>query len=275
MEIGNYNTLVITRQTDHGIYLQDANENEVLLPNKYVPENFEVGQEMKVFVYLDGEERPVATTLTPKVTEGKYAYLLVRHTSSHGAFLDWGLEKDLFVPFAEQEKRMQEGNSYVVYMYLDEMSGRLVASSRVEDYVEKEEIDLKTDQEVDMLIIRETDLGFNAIVDDKYLGLIYANEIFKRIAPGDRLRGFVKKVREDGKTDLSLEKQGYGSVEPNAQKILRSLAKNNGFLPLHDKSDPVEITRRLEMSKKTFKKAIGGLYKEKRISIGDDGIRLK
>ena len=144
MEIGKYNTLGITRKTDHGIYLQDQEENEVLLPNNYVPESFQMGQEMEVFVYLDGEERPVATTLRPKAEADTYAYLTVKHTSSHGAFLDWGLEKDLFVPFAEQEQRMREGNSYVVYVYLDEMSGRLVASSRVEDYTEKEDFELQT-----------------------------------------------------------------------------------------------------------------------------------
>ncbi len=274
MEIGKYNTLSIARKTDHGLYLQDEDENEVLLPNKYVPHDFKLGEKLEVFIYLDGEQRPIATTLKPKAIAGDFAWLQVKHLSKVGAFLDWGLEKDLLVPFAEQEQRMQEGDFYVVYVFVDEISERLVASSRVEDYTEKEDISLPVDQEVDLLIARQTDLGYTAIIDNRYLGLLYANEVFKKIRTGQRLRGFVKKVRDDGKIDLSLEKQGYASVEPNAQKILEILARNNGFLPLHDKSDPDEIKRRLEMSKKTFKKAIGGLYKEKRITITENGIRL-
>ena len=212
--------------------------------------------------------------MKPKAKVGEFAFLKVKQVSRIGAFLDWGLEKDLFCPFIEQEGRMQEGQWYIVYVYVDKMTDRIAASAKLENFVEKRDIMLKPNQEVDLLIGKQTPLGYNVIVDNQYMGLIYENEIFKKVNTGDRTTGFVKNIREDDKIDIILQKPGYAAVEPNAQKILDILKSNDGFLDLNDKSDPDEISNRLEMSKKTFKKAIGGLFRQKLITIEDDGVRL-
>lgn len=274
MRIGDYNELILVRETSIGVYLEDDFGDSVLLPAKWVPEGLEIEDSLKVFVYLDSEERPIATTLTPLVTINTFAYLKVKQCSKIGAFLDWGMEKDLFVPFIEQDKRMEEGQWYLIYMYNDEMTNRLTASSKINSYVEKFDISLQEGQKVDLLIGKETELGYSAIVNNKYLGLLYRNEVFQKIKVGDKCEGFVKTLREDDKIDLTLVKQGYGQVEPDAQKILSALKENDGFLPLNDKSSPDLIADVMEMSKKAFKKAVGNLYREKIISISEDGIRL-
>ncbi len=274
MELGKYNTLTIVRHTSVGFFLEDENGDDVLLPVKWVPEGAMEGDEIEVFVYLDSEERPIATTMKPKAHVGEFAYLRAKQLTRVGAFLEWGLEKDLFCPFIEQEGRMQEGNWYVVYVYVDKMTDRITASAKLENFLEKRDIMLKPNQEVDLLVWKQTPLGYNVIVDNQYLGLIYDNEIFKKVNIGERTTGYVKNIREDNKIDIILQKQGYSGVEPNAQKILEALKANKGFLNLNDKSNPDEISNRLEMSKKTFKKAIGGLLRQKLISIEDDGIRL-
>lgn len=274
MELGKYNTLTIVRHTSVGFFLEDENGDDVLLPVKWVPQGTKEGDEIEVFVYLDSEERPIATTMKPKAIVGEFAYLQAKQLTRVGAFLDWGLEKDLFCPFIEQEGRMQEGQWYIVYVYVDRMTNRITASAKLENFVEKQDIMLKPKQEVQLLIGKPTPLGYNVIVDNQYLGLIYENEIYKRINTGDRTTGYVKNVREDNKIDIILQKPGYGAVEPNAQKILEILQQNGGFINLNDKSDPDEIANRMEMSKKTYKKAIGGLFRQKLISIEDDGIRL-
>jgi hypothetical protein len=274
VELGKYNTLTIVRHTSVGFFLEDENGDDVLLPVKWVPQGTKEGDEIEVFVYLDSEERPIATTMKPKAIVGEFAYLQAKQLTRVGAFLDWGLEKDLFCPFIEQEGRMQEGQWYIVYVYVDRMTNRITASAKLENFVEKQDIMLKPKQEVQLLIGKPTPLGYNVIVDNQYLGLIYENEIYKRINTGDRTTGYVKNVREDNKIDIILQKPGYGAVEPNAQKILEILQQNGGFINLNDKSDPDEIANRMEMSKKTYKKAIGGLFRQKLISIEDDGIRL-
>ncbi len=274
MELGKYNTLTIVRHTSVGFFLEDENGDDVLLPVKWVPEGAKEGDEVEVFIYLDSEERPIATTMKPKAIVGEFAYLKAKQVSRIGAFMDWGLEKDLFVPFIEQEGRMQEGQWYIVYVYIDKMTDRIAGSAKIENFVEKRDIMLKPDQAVSLLIGKQTPLGYNVIVDNQYLGLIYENEIFKNVSTGDRTTGYVKNIREDDKIDIILQKPGYAAVEPNAQRILEILKANDGYLDLNDKSDPDEISRRLEMSKKTFKKAIGGLFRQKLITIEDDGVRL-
>jgi predicted RNA-binding protein (virulence factor B family) len=274
LHLGIKNTLRILRGTGVGMFLGDEEGNDVLLPKKYVPENAIVGEDIEVFIYRDSEDRIIATNLEPKIQLNQFACLQVKSVTAIGAFLDWGLEKDLFVPFREQNKKMEEGRWYAVYLYLDEETDRLVASCKVNRYFEKENIDLLIGQEVDLLIFEETDLGLNAVINNKYKGLIYENEIFQRIKIGTRTKGFVKNLRDDNRVDLSLQKQGYANVEPNAARILDKLKSNNGFLDLTDKSDSNYVMYQLEMSKKTFKKAVGALYRQKIIRIEEDGIYL-
>tara|TARA_R110002072_G_scaffold129439_17_gene267926 strand:+ start:24 stop:851 length:828 start_codon:yes stop_codon:yes gene_type:complete len=274
MKLGDYNLLKVARATSVGVFLEDEFEDSVLLPQKWVPKDIEIGDELVVFLYLDSEERLIATTLKPKIKVNSFAYLRVKQTTEVGAFLDWGMEKDLLVPFIEQEKRMVEGQKYIVYMYEDEMTGRLTGSSRYSSYVEKEEIELEEGQKVNILIAYPSDLGFNVIINDKFLGLLYKNELFKSVRIGDTCEAYIKTLREDNKIDVVLEKPGYAQVEPNSHKILLLLRKHQGFLDLNDKSSPEEIVRRLEMSKKAFKKAIGNLYRQKMISLEEDGIHL-
>lgn len=276
IELGIYNTLYITRGTDNGVYLaEDDPRTEVLLPNRFVPEGWSVGDEMEVFVFKDSEDRPTATTEKPKIKLFEYEALEVLEVNKTGAFLDWGLSKDLLVPFSEQSRKMEKGKKYLVYLYHDTRSDRLVASSRLYQFLEKDDIRVKEGDQVDLLVWEDTELGTKVLVEDEYSGLIYKNDLFKKIYPGDRLKGFVRTIRKDGKLDISLRKQGYdGEVIPNAQRILKELEDNEGFIPLTDKSSPDDIYDTLEMSKKTFKKAIGGLYKRQIIRIEPEGIHL-
>lgn len=274
LDLGVKNTLRILRGTGVGMFLGDAEGNDVLLPKKYIPEDAIVGDNIEVFIYRDSEDRIIATTLEPKIQLNEFAYLQVKAVTQVGAFLDWGLEKDLFVPFREQNKKMEVDKWYVVYLYIDEDTDRLAASCKVNRFFEKENIDLTIGQEVDILVFEETDLGMNAIINNRYKGLIYENEIFQRIKVGTRTKAYVKNIRDDKRIDLSLQKQGYANVEPNAERILEKLKANNGFLDLTDKSDANYVMYQLEMSKKTFKKAAGALYRQRIIRIEEDGIYL-
>lgn len=275
LNVGLYNTLHYSRATRHGIYLQDEEGKEVLLPSSDAPDNLGEDDEIEVFLYTDSEDRLIATTLQPKAIRNEFAYLQVVEVSQVGAFLDWGLKgKDLLVPFSEQRQKMKKDEWHLVYVYLDELTNRLVASGKINRFFEKQEMDLKTGEEVALLVSRETDLGFNVVVNNRYKGLIYHSEIFQPVRPGFRLQGFVARIREDGKLDISLRRPGFAKVEPNADKILELLRKNGGFLDLTDKSDPEQIRSRLAMSKKTFKKAIGILYKKRLIRLQEDGIFL-
>lgn len=275
LNIGVYHTLTIDRDTPPGLFLKDDEGNEVLLPNKYKPENFELGDEIDVFVYLDHEERPVATTLKPFVKLDEFGYLRCAETTDLGAFLDWGLEKHLFVPFMEQAYKMKKGEWYLIFCYLDLDTNRLVASSKVNSFLDNSEITVEPFEKVDLIVTNKTDLGFNVIVNKLHQGLIYNDEIFQKLQTGDRLAGIVKKIRSDGKIDISLQRPGYRSIEPNAQRILTELELNNGFLPLHDKSSPEDIYSALEMSKKSFKKAVGTLYKKRLVELKPDGVHRK
>ena len=274
LHLGIKNTLHILRGTTVGMFLGDDEENDVLLPKKYIPEDAVVGDDIEVFIYKDSEDRIIATTLEPKIQLNQFACLQVKAVTAIGAFLDWGLEKDLFVPFREQNKKMEEGKWYVVFLYLDEETDRLVASCKVNRYFEKENIDLTIGQEVDLLVFEETEMGLNVIINGKYKGLIYENEIFQRIKIGTSTKGYIKNIREDNRIDVSLQKQGYENIEPNAERILTKLKANNGFLDITDKSDANYVMYQLEMSKKTFKKAVGALYRQRIIRLDEDGIYL-
>lgn len=273
MEIGYYNTLKIARETKVGLFLTDG-KDDVLLPLKYVPKEYNIGDELIVFVYLDHEERPVATTLEPYILLDEFGLLKVNYVNNIGAFLDWGLEKDILVPFKEQARPMEKGKRYLVFTYMDEKTNRIVASSKTNQFLNNENITIQVGEEVDLIISHITDLGINVIINDIHKGLLYKDQVYDDIRTGDRMKGFIKTIRPDNKIDVSLQKLGYENIEPNAEKILEELRASRGYLRLNDNSNPEDIKTVLKMSKKTFKKAIGALYKEKRIEIKDDGIYL-
>lgn len=272
MEIGVYHTLEVDRLTEPGAFLTDG-ETDVLLPNKYIPQGTREGDLLKVFVYRDSEDRIICTTQIPYAEVNQFAYLKVRDTNNIGAFLDWGIDKDLLVPFREQKADLQRGYWVLVYIYLDEKSDRVAATAKVAKYF-KEVTDLSEGDEVDLLIADTTDLGLNVVVNNAHRGLIFENDIFHDVLEGDRIKGFIKQVRPDGKLDVSLRKEGLENLEIGAEHILNELKASEGFLPLHDKSDPDEIQSRLQMSKKNFKKSVGILYKKKLIELVDGGIRM-
>lgn len=274
MKPGVFNLLSAKRRTLNGYYLIDDENIEVLLPNKYVPTGMKPGDEISVFIFKDSEDRVTATTIEPYILLNEFAVLEVVDVNPVGAFLDWGLEKDLLVPYSEQTSKMIVGKSYPVYLYLDEKTQRLVATAKTNRILESEEILVKEGEAVELLICNSTDIGINVIINDLYKGLLYDNELFQAVTPGEKIQGYIKHIRPDNKIDVSLQKQGYVNVEPNSQKILQKLKDNDGFLNLTDKSDPVIILAKLEMSKKIFKKAIGSLYKQKLIRLEDDGIYL-
>ena len=272
--LGEYNTLEILRDTEPGLFLGDGEEGEVLLPNRYVPKVFEIGDDIEVFVYLDNEERPVATTDKPYIKKGDFALLRCNQVTDYGAFLDWGLVKELFCPFREQAFKMKAGGWYLVHCYLDNETERLVASSKTNSFLSNKELNVAQFDEVDLIVSHPSELGMNVIVNKEHLGLIFKDDIYQDVSVGDRLKGIIKKVRPDNKLDISLNQIGYRNIEPNAEHILNELHDNGGFLPVHDKSDPEKIKDLLQMSKKSFKKAIGSLYKERQIEIKEDGIHL-
>ncbi len=272
--IGEYHRLIIDRDTEPGLFLRNQEGDEVLLPNKYKPESFSLEDEIEVFVYLDHQERPVATTLNPYVKLDEFAYLKCVEVSDIGAFLDWGLEKHLFVPYREMASKMRQGSWYLIFCYLDEESGRLVGSSKTNAFLDNTDITVEPFQEVSIIVANPTDLGMNVIVNEIHQGLIFKDDIFQDMQPGDRLKAWVKKTRPDGKIDITLQRPGYRSIEPNAQDILNEMELKGGSLKLTDKSSPQEVQRLLQMSKKSFKKAIGTLYKQRLIDIKQDGIYL-
>ncbi|SFN63924.1 hypothetical protein SAMN04487989_102175 [Bizionia echini] len=274
IKIGEYNTLEILRETEPGLFLEDADGNEVLLPNRYVPKEFKIWDKLDVFVYLDNEERLVAVTDKPYIQRGEFAVLRCNAVTEHGAFLDWGMVKELFCPFREQAFKMKKGGWYLVYCFLDEESNRLVASSKTNQFLDNKELTVEAFEEVDLIVSHPSDIGMNVIVNKKHQGLIFNDDIYQDLSIGDRLKGYVKKIRPDNKLDIVLGKIGYRSIEPNADLIMKELEDHGGYLNLTDKSDPETIKRALQMSKKSFKKAVGTLYKKKLIQIKDDGIYL-
>lgn len=275
LALGEKQTLIIDRDTDPGLFLTNEAGDEVLLPNKYKPDNFELGDSLEVFVYLDHQERPVATTLDPFVKLDEFGYLKCVEVSDLGAFMDWGLEKHLFVPFREQVGRMREGEYYLIFCYLDEMTDRLVGSGKVDNFLSNSELTVEAFEEVDLIIGNQTDLGWNVIINELHKGLLFKADVFQTLQTGDRIKGFVKKIRPDGKIDVVLQRPGYRSIEPNTEELLAQLKINGGFLALTDKSSPEEIKSQLNMSKKSFKRALGVLYKQRMVDILDNGVRLQ
>ena len=271
--LGDYNTLKVVKSVDFGLYLDGGDEGEILLPLRYVTKDMHVGDELEVFIYLDQEERPVATTEHPYAKVGEFARLEVAWVNQYGAFLKWGLMKDLFCPFREQKQRMQQGQRHIVYIKVDEDSYRLMATAKVEKYLQQAPA-LKHGEQVDVLVWQKTDLGFKVIVNNKYQGQIYENQIFQPLYSGDRLTAYIDHVRQDGKIDLTLQPTGRQHTLDFAEVLLRYLYENDGRCNLGDKSPAEMIYDRFQVSKKAYKKAIGDLYKRRLITIEEDGIRL-
>lgn len=274
IHLGKTNTLTILRSTPPGMFLGDDENEVVLLPHKYVEPEFEIGQKIDVFVYRDSEDRLIATRLKPYAEVNQFAFLNVSEVTKVGAFLDWGLEKDLFVPFKEQKHKMIEGYNYVVYIYIDDVTERIVASSKINKFISNEVLTVKQGDEVDLLVYNETDLGFTCIINGSHKGLIYHNDIFTDLAVGDQVKGYVKLIRENNLIDLSLQNLGFKHVLSSTEKILEYLNTHDGYLDLNDKSSPDLIERRFDMSKSTFKKSIGILYRQRKVTIHDDGVRI-
>ena len=269
IELGEYNYLEISRKTDHGLYLIDEEENEVLLPNKYVPEDYRIGDKMRVFIYLDHDERDTATTLQPLLTLYKFAFLEVMSTTEYGAFLDWGLQKQLFVPFREQREKMEVGEKHIVRLDWDEETERLYGSARADRYLSNQELSVKEGDQVEVLVHRKSDLGWSVIVNHEHKGLVYANELFEEINVGDLKKGFVTKVRDENKLDISLYNPNTKVfTDENSGLVMDKLADG---LELSDQSRPEDIYKELGVSKKAFKKATGALYKAKKIAKDQDG----
>ncbi len=275
VEIGKFNTLTVVKVVDFGVYLDGGERGEILMPKEYVPENCCPDDEVKAFVYFDSEDRIVATTEQPYVQVGEFACLKVVAVTSVGAFLDWGLRKDLLVPFREQREPLVEGKSYLVYAYFDRSSDRIVATTKIEKYLDQVFPDYQPNQEVDLLIARRSDLGYNVIVNNLHWGLVYQNEIFQPLKIGQRMKGYIKEVREDEKIDVALQPTGYGKIEGLAKVVLDKLEDYGGILDLSDKSDPEAIYKVFGCSKKNYKKALGTLLKQGLVVISDTEVRLK
>ncbi|WP_372776789.1 S1 RNA-binding domain-containing protein [Mangrovibacterium sp.] len=272
--IGLLNELEVVKTVDFGVYLDGGSQGEILMPKRYVPENCQVGDQVNVFIYLDSEDRLVAVTDHPRAMVGEFAVMKVVSTTPVGAFLDWGLPKDLLVPFREQQVPMEEGKDYLVFVYLDDESQRIVGSSKLDKFVDNLPVDYEEGEEVDLLIAGKTDLGYKAIIDNSHWGLLFKNEVFQPLKTGDRVKGYIKNIREDEKIDLVLEKPGYEKIDSIAQGVLNRLKESGNFIAANDKTDPKEISKLFGISKKNFKKAIGSLYKQRLITIEENGIRL-
>ncbi|MDB5283482.1 MAG: hypothetical protein JWO06_2557 [Bacteroidota bacterium] len=279
LQYGKYNTLVITRRTDNGFYLAEpAGEEvveEILMPKKFITPEMKEGDSLTVFVYKDSEDRPVATTQTPKAIVGEAAYLTVKEMTNIGAFLDWGLDKDLFLPFREQSEPVEINQTCLVYLYFDFASKRVAATSNINKFIKNREVDLKLNDEVDLMICYENEVGVRVIINQKHWGILFKNEIFTKLEKGTHVKGFVKKIREDGKIDVALQKQGIAGAKDVTEIILQKLKENKGSLKLNDDSPPELIHEMLGISKKSFKKAVGILYKEAKITLTDNYIKLK
>ena len=272
--LGKYNQLEVVKQVDFGVYLNGGDDGEILLPTRYVPEGCKPGDMLNVFIYLDNEERLIATTLQPKVQVDEFACLEVAWVNEYGAFLDWGLMKDLFVPFREQKMKMLKGHKYVVHAHVDEDSYRIMASAKVERYLSKEKPQYAPGDEVEVMVWQRTDLGYKVIVENKFSGLVYRNEVFQSLEPGMKLTAHVRQIREDGKMDLTLQKDGMAKVDDFSAVLLEYIKQQGGHTPFNDKSAAEDIYEAFGVSKKTFKTAVGDLYKRRLILLVEDGIRL-
>lgn len=274
MNIGQINSLRVSRDTPHGLFLVDENDEDVLLPGKFLKGDEKEGDTLDVFIYNDSEDRIVATTQTPKIKLDEFAVLKVIDVNKNGVFLDWGLDKDLLVPFKEQNKKMVLGQSYVVRMYLDEDTDRLVATAKIKKFLSNEDLNIEEKEKVDLMVFSQSDLGYDVIINEKHLGLVFRNEVFSPMEIGKRLTGYIKQIRPDGKIDVSLQPDIATHMENSSDVILKALNDNSGIINLSDKSSPEDIYSTLHMSKKSFKKAIGVLYKERKIKIEPGQISL-
>ena len=274
IKLGKYNQLEVVKEVDFGVYLNGDEDGEILLPKRYVPEGTKPGDILNVFIYLDMEERLVATTLQPYVQVGEFACLQVAWVNQFGAFLDWGLMKDLFVPFSEQKMKMQVGRKYVIHAHLDDESYRIVASAKVDRYLSTEKPEYQPGKEVNVMVWQRTDLGYKVIVENQFSGMLFHNEVFQPLEAGMHLSAFVKQVRPDGKIDLELQKAGARKVDDFSEVLLQYIKDNDGFTPLNDKTDAEVIYQTFGVSKKTFKKAVGDLYKKRLVVLEEGGIRL-
>ena len=274
VNLGKYNQLEIVKKVDFGVYLNGGDDGEILLPTRYVPEGCQPGDVLNVFIYLDNEERLIATTLEPLVQVGEFACLEVAWVNEYGAFLDWGLMKDLFVPFREQKMKMQKGRKYVIHAHVDEESYRIMGSAKVERYISKEVPSYQVGEELEVMVWQRTDLGYKVIVENKYSGMLYRNEVFQSLEPGMKLQAYVKQVREDGKIDMALHKGGAKKIDSFVDTLYDYIKEHDGYTSLHDKSDAEDIYATFGVSKKVFKKAVGDLYKKRLIVLEENGIRL-
>lgn len=274
VNIGKYNTLKIVKTVDFGVYLDGGDGLEILLPTRYVPKEVKIGDDIEVFIYHDNEGRLIATTAKPLAQVGEFQFMEVKSVNKTGAFLEWGLMKDLLVPFKEQKIRMKEGRWYLVYVHVDHITGRIVASAKIDKYLDNIIPEYTFNQEVDLLVADDTEIGYKVIINNTHWGLVYHNEIFQRLEKGDHIKGYIKEVREDEKIDVSLTPLGYQKVEGIAKTILELLKVQGGYIAVHDKSEPDVIYSLFRCSKKAFKQAIGALYKQKLILIEPQGIRL-
>lgn len=272
--LGKMNPLKVVKTVDFGVYLDGGSDGEILLPTRYVPENCEVGDTISVFIYTDSEDRLIATTIKPFAMVGEFACLEVEAVNEVGAFLDWGLMKQLLVPFREQHAKMREGGRYPVFVYVDFESKRITASAKLEKFIDASRPELEANQQVDLMIYKTTDLGWKAIVNQQYSGVLYKNEVFQPLEIGQKLTGFVKLIREDDKIDLMLQKPGFEKIDDFSVKLHELLKEADGFLPFTDKSPADEIYDHFGISKKTFKKAVGDLYKKRVILLEENGLRL-
>ncbi len=274
VKLGDYNTLRVVKEVDFGIYLDGGEEGEILMPTKYVPAGTKPDDEIEAFIYSDSEDRLIATTETPFAKVNEFACLKVKAVNKFGAFLDWGILKDLLVPFREQKSDMIEDQHHIVYIYVDEKTRRLAASAKINKFLNSEIPPYQINDEVMILIQSKTDIGYKAIIDNKFSGLLYENEVFTNLKKGDKIPAFIKKIRDDEKIDLTLQKAGYEQIDGISEKILHLLKENKGFIAANDKSSPEMIKTLLNISKKSFKKAIGSLYKQHLIEFKNDGIKL-
>jgi predicted RNA-binding protein (virulence factor B family) len=273
LDTGKYNKLKVVKSVDFGIYLDGGEGREILLPKRYVPENVKVGDELEVFIYKDNEDRLIATTEHPFGIAGEFQWMKVKDVSKAGAFLDWGIMKDLLVPFREQKTDMKPEEYHLVYIYLDFITKRIVASARIDKFLDNTPPLYERNQEVDIIIADKTELGYKVIINHSHWGLLYHNEIFRKLTMGERCKGYIKEVRDDDKIDVSLYPMGYNKVDGIVQQIVTALENNNGYLAVSDKSDAEEIYALFACSKKSFKMALGALYKKNLISIEKHGIR--
>lgn len=271
--IGKLNTLTVLREAEQGLYLDGEDLGDILIPKRYVPEDTKVDDQIEVFIYTDSEDRLIATTEQPYAMVGEFASMKVVHVNNYGAFMDWGLMKDLFVPFREQKMKMQEGNTYVVFVYLDLDTDRIAASAKLDQFLDEEPPLFEAEEEVEVIIAQRTDLGYKVIIDGTHWGMIYQNEIFGDIKIGDKRKAYIKKMRDDDKIDVSLQKEGYDRIDSVSKDILNKIESEGGFIGLTDKSAPEEIYAEFGISKKAFKKAIGSLYKQRLIALDEQGVR--